>query len=107
MLLLEAKFRNVNKKINIKTVGIIGGGQLGRMTCFAAHQMGFETVIFTDQKNSPASFVTDKTIVAAYDDKIALKKFAKLVDVATFEFENIPLETAKTVAASVDLFSKR
>ena len=74
------------------------------MTCFAAHQMGFKTVIFTDQKNSPASFVTDKTIVAAYDDKIALKKFAKLVDVATFEFENIPLETAKTVAASVDLF---
>jgi len=87
-----------------KTLGIIGGGQLGRMICFYAHKMGLRTVVFTDQKNSPASFVTDQTIVADYSDKKALKKFAQLVDVATFEFENIPVETAKTVAESVDLF---
>jgi 5-(carboxyamino)imidazole ribonucleotide synthase len=94
----------VKQNTKIQTLGIIGGGQLGRMICFYAHKMGLRTVVFTDQKNSPASFVTDQTIVAEYSDKIALKKFAKLVDVATFEFENIPVETAKTVAATVELF---
>jgi 5-(carboxyamino)imidazole ribonucleotide synthase len=77
------------------TIGIIGGGQLGRMTCFAAHQLGFRTVVFTDQKNSPASFVTNQTIVADYGDEEALKKFASLIDVATFEFENIPVKTVE------------
>lgn len=87
-----------------KVIGIIGGGQLGRMTCFAAHKMGFQTVIFTDQKNSPASFVTNQTIVADYDDKKALEKFAKMVDVATFEFENIPVEPIKFLSREVDVF---
>ncbi len=90
----------------IQTIGIIGGGQLGRMTCFAAHQLGFRTVIFTDQKNSPASFVTNQTIVADYSDRNALKKFAEIVDVASFEFENIPFETAEFVASHVDLSPK-
>lgn len=73
------------------------------MACFAAHALGFRTVIFTDQKNSPASFVTRDVIVADYDDKAALKKFAELVDVATFEFENIPFETADFLAAQVEV----
>jgi 5-(carboxyamino)imidazole ribonucleotide synthase len=90
--------------MKIKTLGIIGGGQLGRMTCFAAHKMGFQTVIFTDQKNSPASFVTNQTIVADYSDKKALEKFAKMVDVATFEFENIPVEPIKFLSQKVDVF---
>jgi len=81
------------------TIGIIGGGQLGRMACFAAHSLGFRTVIFTDQKNSPASFVTNQTIVADYDDKEALKKFASLIDVATFEFENIPAATVEFLSS--------
>jgi 5-(carboxyamino)imidazole ribonucleotide synthase len=87
----------------ISTIGIIGGGQLGRMTCFYAHQMGFRTVVFTDQENSPASFVTNQTIVAAYDDFAALKKFAALVDIATFEFENIPFETANFLSSQVEV----
>ena len=74
-------------------IGIIGGGQLGRMSCFAAHKMGYKTVIFSNQKNSPASFVTNKTIIANYDDKEAIAEFASLIDIATFEFENIPLAT--------------
>ena len=78
----------------LKTIGIIGGGQLARMICFAAHQLGFKTVILTDQLNSPASQVTDKTIVADYLDKNALQQFANLCDVITFEFENIPFESA-------------
>ncbi len=88
------------------TLGIIGGGQLGRMICFDAHKMGIRTVIFSDVENSPASFVTNQTIVAKYSDKKALKKFASLVDVATFEFENIPLEAAEFVASQVELCPK-
>ncbi len=65
--------------------------------------MGFRTVVFTDQENSPASFVTNQTIVAAYDDFAALKKFAALVDVATFEFENIPFETAHFLSEQVEV----
>jgi 5-(carboxyamino)imidazole ribonucleotide synthase len=79
----------------ILTIGIIGGGQLGRMTCFYAHKMGFRTVVFTDQANSPASFVTNEVIIADYSDQSALKKFAAKVDIATFEFENIPCEAVE------------
>lgn len=77
---------------------------MGRMICFAAHAMGFRTVVFTDQKNSPASFATRDTIVANYGDKEALKKFASLVDVVTFEFENIPFEAADFLASEVLMF---
>lgn len=88
----------------IQTLGIIGGGQLGRMISFYAHKMGLRTVIFTDQKNSPAGFVTNQTIIADYSDKKALKKFADLVDLATFEFENIPLEAVTYVDSHVEVF---
>jgi len=87
----------------ITTIGIIGGGQLGRMTCFYAHKMGFRTVILSDQENSPASFVTNKTIVADYEDEKALQEFAKLVDVATFEFENIPFQTVNFLSKYVEV----
>ncbi len=87
----------------ISKIGIIGGGQLGRMICFAAHKMGFETVILSDQKNSPASFVTNKTIIANYLDKSALAEFAKQIDLATFEFENIPYETINHLSSFVEV----
>lgn len=96
---------NVAAKM-VKKIGIIGGGQLGMMTCDAAHKMGFSTVIFTDQKNSPASLESDETIVADYGDEKALKKFAEKVDVATFEFENIPFATADFVASRVSFFPR-
>jgi 5-(carboxyamino)imidazole ribonucleotide synthase len=88
----------------ISTIGIIGGGQLGRMICFYANRMGYKTVVFSDVENSPASLVTNQTIVAQYDDKEALDRFAKMVDVATFEFENIPFECAQFVASKTQLF---
>jgi 5-(carboxyamino)imidazole ribonucleotide synthase len=88
----------------MKTLGIIGGGQLGRMICFYAQMMGYRTIVFTDQKDSPASFVTNHTIVGDYLDKIALKKFCDIIDFATFEFENIPLETAEFVAQNSQLY---
>ncbi|MBE1236455.1 5-(carboxyamino)imidazole ribonucleotide synthase [Phaeovibrio sulfidiphilus] len=74
-------------------LGIIGGGQLGRMTALAAARLGVRTHIFTPETDSPASQVAEKTIVAAYDDTAALKDFASGVDVITLEFENIPAPT--------------
>jgi 5-(carboxyamino)imidazole ribonucleotide synthase len=79
----------------VKTLGILGGGQLGRMSAQAAAKIGIDVVIFTPEENSPASQVSRETIVAAYDDKTALERFAAKVDVITYEFENIPVETVR------------
>ncbi len=75
------------------TIGIVGGGQLGRMLARAASRMGYKTHIYTDEKDSPASHVATKTTVGAYQDAAALRAFGQSVDVVTFEFENIPAET--------------
>ena len=86
------------------TIGIIGGGQLGRMICFEAHKMGFRTIVLCDKEGSPASFVTNKTIVADYDDRESLASFAQQVDVATFEFENIPYETVNFINQKISVY---
>lgn len=78
-------------------IGIIGGGQLGRMMACAAAELGFRTVIFTPEHGSPASHVAYKTIVADYADHTALAAFAAEVDVITFEFENIPHESLRVL----------
>jgi len=83
------------------TIGIIGGGQLGRMAASAASSLGYHVHIYTDKDDSPASHVTDKTITASYTDKKALHKFASHVDVVTFEFENIPHESVKVLEEHV------
>ena len=75
------------------TLGIVGGGQLGRMSAMAAARLGITTVIYTDEKNAPAAQVASKTIVGRYDDKEKLKAFAANVDVISYEFENIPVKT--------------
>lgn len=76
-------------------IGIVGGGQLGRMSAVAAANLGYKTHIFTPEKNSPASHVSYKTTVASYEDQQALKAFAESVDVVSFEFENIPIISIK------------
>lgn len=76
------------------TIGVLGGGQLGRMFAVAAAQMGYNVIGFTPESNSPISQVTGLTICAPYEDKEALKQFASQVDVVTIEFENIPADTA-------------
>ncbi|MGH1398431.1 MAG: 5-(carboxyamino)imidazole ribonucleotide synthase [Alphaproteobacteria bacterium] len=78
-----------------KTLGILGGGQLGRMSALAAARLGISCVIFTPEENSPAAQVAAQTIVANYDDQAPLKKFAALCDTITYEFENIPVETVQ------------
>jgi 5-(carboxyamino)imidazole ribonucleotide synthase len=82
-------------------IGILGGGQLGRMTALAAARLGYPCHIYTDEQNSPASQVAAKTTVASYSDEVALAAFAKDVAVVTFEFENIPEITAETLARHV------
>lgn len=71
-------------------IGILGGGQLGRMLSVAASRLGFRSHIFEPGANPPAGHVADKVITAAYDDEAALLAFAQGVDVITYEFENIP-----------------
>ncbi len=74
------------------TIGILGGGQLGRMLSVAAARLGFRTHIFEPGTNPPAADVAHALTTAPYSDVAALTSFAKTVDVITFEFENIPTE---------------
>ena len=83
------------------TIGIVGGGQLGRMLARAASRMGYKTHIFTPDKDSPASHVATSTTIGAYQDTTALRAFGQSVDVVTFEFENIPAETLEMLESLV------
>ncbi|GGA08491.1 5-(carboxyamino)imidazole ribonucleotide synthase [Neptunicoccus cionae] len=74
------------------TIGILGGGQLGRMLSVAASRLGFKTHIFEPGANPPAGHVADRVTTAPYEDADALRSFAQSVDVITYEFENIPAE---------------
>lgn len=71
-------------------IGIMGGGQLGKMIAGAAAKLGIKTHVFTSDKDSPASHICSDLIVADFTDKDALVSFAKSVDLVTLEFENIP-----------------
>ena len=85
------------------TIGILGGGQLGRMLSMAAARLGLTCHIYEPAANPPAAQVADRLTTAAYEDTEALKAFADSVDVITYEFENIPtsaldlLETLKPI----------
>lgn len=72
------------------TIGILGGGQLGRMLAVAASRLGLKTHIFEPGANAPAGDVAHRVTTAAYDDVAALTAFGNAVDVITYEFENIP-----------------
>ena len=76
------------------TIGILGGGQLGRMLVLAASRLGFKCHVFSDETESCAFYVADATTRAQYSDERALEKFAAACDVVTFEFENVPDATA-------------
>jgi 5-(carboxyamino)imidazole ribonucleotide synthase len=72
------------------TIGILGGGQLGRMLSVAASRLGYKTHIYEPSANPPAADVAHRVTTALYDDLAALRGFAAGVDVITYEFENIP-----------------
>lgn len=72
------------------TIGILGGGQLGRMLAQAASRLGFDVAILEPEEDSPASRVARTTFIAPYDDPEALTALADAADVVTYEFENVP-----------------
>jgi 5-(carboxyamino)imidazole ribonucleotide synthase len=81
-----------------QTVGILGGGQLGRMFAIAARRLGYRVHAFDPTYDAPAGQVADVEVNAPYDDLDAARRFADGVDVVTFEFENIPAETLRVIA---------
>ncbi len=86
------------------TIGIIGGGQLGRMLAMAAARLGYRTVILEPQADCPAAQVANSQIAAPYDDPDALAELAGCCDVVTYEFENVPVRAAETLAATVSVY---
>lgn len=76
------------------TIGILGAGQLGRMLALAGYPLGLRFRFFDPAPNSPAGYLAEQ-VIADYADQTALRKFADSVDVITYEFENVPLETAQ------------
>ena len=83
------------------TIGILGGGQLGRMIALAAARLGYRCHIYCPEAESPAALVSAAATVAAYDDQEALARFAAAVDVVTLEFENVPLIAVEVLGAAV------
>ena len=80
------------------TLGILGGGQLGRMLSQAASRLGFNVVILDPEENSPAGRVSQGQIVAAYDDPTALMVLGQTCQAVTFEFENVPATSVERLA---------
>jgi 5-(carboxyamino)imidazole ribonucleotide synthase len=81
-------------------IGILGGGQLGRMLSVAAARLGYRTHIYEPSANPPAADVAHRVTTAPYEDADALAAFAGAVDVVTYEFENVP-------TAALDLIEAR
>jgi 5-(carboxyamino)imidazole ribonucleotide synthase len=84
-------------------IGILGGGQLGRMIAMAAAKMGLSVHIYAPEAEPPAGQVAAAVTRAGWEDEAALSAFAAAVDVVTYEFENIPLRTAEILAPLVPL----
>lgn len=86
-----------------KTIGILGGGQLGRMMALSAKEMGYRVAVLEPTPDSPCGQVADKQVEADYDDLKGAEKFVELCDVLTYEFENIDAETATWLEKQVYL----
>lgn len=85
------------------TIGIIGGGQLGRMLAIAAAQLGYRSHIYSPEVSGPAADVAPRWTQGRYDDRVALTAFAGDVDVVTYEFENVDADPLEVIAALVPL----
>jgi 5-(carboxyamino)imidazole ribonucleotide synthase len=79
----------------IQTIGVIGGGQLGRMFTLDAKRMGYDVITLDPQPHSPCGQVADEQIVAAYDDMAAIDDLGRRTDIVTYEFENIAIESVQ------------
>ena len=81
------------------TIGILGGGQLGRMIALAAAALGYRCHVYCPEGDAPAVEVAARATRAGYDDRAALADFARAVDVATLEFENVPAAAVEAISA--------
>ncbi|MVA27792.1 5-(carboxyamino)imidazole ribonucleotide synthase [Agrobacterium vitis] len=88
----------------MKTIGIIGGGQLGRMLAMAAARLGLKTIVLEPQADCPAAQVANRQITADYADEAALAELAASCDVVTYEFENVPVAAAEALACTVPVY---
>src|SRR5438093_6809224 len=86
------------------TIGILGGGQLGRMLALAAARLGFKCHMFCPDPQAAAFDVVRRATAADYGDNPALDRFARAVDVITYEFENVPADAARFLAARKPVF---
>ncbi|MEE9725487.1 5-(carboxyamino)imidazole ribonucleotide synthase [Listeria seeligeri] len=95
----------MNKKFLLtnSTIGIIGGGQLGRMMALSAKAMGYRIIVLDPTEDCPAAQVSDEQIIADYDDKVALRELAEKADLVTYEFENIDYDALKMTQDLVDV----
>lgn len=82
-----------------QTIGIIGGGQLGRMMAIAARYMGYRIIVLDPTPNCPTAQIADEQITAPYDDMNAIRELVEKADVVTYEFENVDLEAARYIEA--------
>ncbi len=86
-----------------QTIGILGGGQLGRMMTLSAREMGLRVVVLEPGEDSPCGQVADQQILAGYEDREGIRKLAALSDVVTYEFENIDAESASWLEENAHL----
>jgi 5-(carboxyamino)imidazole ribonucleotide synthase len=86
-----------------KTIGVLGGGQLGRMLAHAAQALGYKVFVYDPSGHGPAAGAADRVVQAPYEDIAALTAFARSVDVITYEFENVPFEPLEAIAGLVPL----
>lgn len=83
------------------TIGIVGGGQLGRMLAMSAARLGYQTLVLDPDENAPAFQVSNGKIIAAYNDAEAMKALGEKSDVITYEFENVPVDALNTLSKDV------
>ena len=88
------------------TLGIFGGGQLGKFLVQAANKLNIRTFVFTDSIDSPAIYYCDDFIISSYENKKKLNFFIKNINLATFEFENIPFKTLDYVEKKINVSPK-
>lgn len=86
------------------TLGVLGGGQLGRMFCVAARTMGYRLVVLDPDEESPAGRIADQHIQANYTDQAALDELAAACDVITTEFENVPAQSLRYLAEKTPVY---
>lgn len=96
----------MNQFFAIQTIGILGGGQLGRMMAMAARAMGFRIIVLDPGENCPCAAVSDRHLKAAYEDEAACLELLSACDVITYEFENVPLGRVRILESKLPQSSR-